>query len=155
MKAFSGVHRLRLGRHADLGNRRLEVTMYIFEETAVPPKDQLRMSWFCHPSAVAAVKPTQARPSGSAAHRIGCLSQNQKAPASSALARVIRRTLPETLASPTKLSSSLDAKSSKWIWACARSVATVFAPMPKASVTTATAVKPGDLCNKRRAKRIS
>ena len=38
--------------------------MYVFEETAVPPKDQLRMSWFCHPPAVAAVKPTQAWPSG-------------------------------------------------------------------------------------------
>ena len=40
---------MRLGRHADLGNRRFEVTVYMLEETAVPPKDQLRMSWFCHP----------------------------------------------------------------------------------------------------------
>jgi hypothetical protein len=38
MKALSGVHRLRLGRHADLGNRRFEVIMYMFEETAVPRK---------------------------------------------------------------------------------------------------------------------
>src|SRR5579863_5272272 len=67
MKAFSGVQRFRLGRHADLGKVISEVTAYRLEETFGRPKDQRRMSWFCHPPAVAAVKPTQARPCGSVA----------------------------------------------------------------------------------------
>jgi len=37
-------------------------TMDVLEETSVPAKDQVRMSWFCDPQPVAAVNPTQAQP---------------------------------------------------------------------------------------------